>query len=322
MTRLKITLVLITLVTCLQAQQMTMISNAVVDPYYYNGGYAGFERSLAANFHYRNQWNDIGQGVQSFFVNAHLPLYIIQGGMGINLGTDRSGALRSTYGRLSYNYVLGTSFGVFSFSGQAGLRQTALQGGDIITPDGDYSGGGIDHKDDNLPIDFSTGISPELGLSIFYKRDRIEIGVGISDLIGHEAQLSNADYIYRSKGVWHLIAAYDYDLTNEISLTPYGILLSDGTQWQTQLGLHGSFRNNIYGGLSFRGYSASSTDALIFMAGIRINKHFTLFYAYDYMISRLRAVSKNHTHEFTLSYNLNELIRTGLPPKVIYNPRF
>ena len=54
---------------------------------------------------------------------------------------------------------------------------------------------------------------------------------------------------------------------------------------------------------------------------LTFNEHYTLSYAYDIGLSALRG-SHEGTHEILLNYNLNKLIGAGLPPKIIYNPRF
>lgn len=305
-----------------EAQQRTMWSLQQLDPYISNVAYGGFDRSLSVNFHLRNQWNDIEGGVQNQMVNAHLPLYILSGGAGLQLGRDVSGPLTVFSGRLSYNYVLSGGFGLLSIGGGIGVRQISLAGDQLVTPNGVYDGTLIDHKDDDLPVKDATGVIPQFDLGIWYQWNQLQIGLGGNNLFSPQARLSSDQFIFESHRSIFLQGRYDYRYNDLIEISPHVNLITDLSQVQTQIGFQVSYNDNIFGGAAFRGYSQNSRDAVIFLAGIRISKHFALFYAYDYVLSRLKSVTENNTHEFTLNYNLNELIRTGLPPKVIYNPRF
>lgn len=315
-------LVLMILATEGWAQQMTFWSLNAQDPYIYNPGYGGFDRSLSANFHYLNQWNDIADGVQGQLINAHLPLYIINGGVGIQAARDISGPLHMISGGLSYNYVLTTRFGLWSFGGRIGLQQVELRGRELITPDGDYGNGQVDHRDDDLPESSVSGVSQKIDLGIFYQLGDLQLGLALNNILPSDVSLSGNDYRFRMARMLQIFGRYDYEINDLVGIRGHLIVQSDLTQTQAQAGFQLAYQNNIFAGAAFRGYDSSSRDAIIFSAGIRINKHFNLFYAYDYAVSRLRSYTQNNTHEFTFSYNLNELIRTGLPPKVIYNPRF
>ena len=303
-------------------QQHPVWSLFNMNKYGVNTAYAGFDRSLSINFQIRNQWNTLEGGVQSQALNAHLPLYILNGGVGISAVRDETGPLTTLKGGISYNYVYPSALGVLSFSGELGLTQVSLAGDLLRTPEGEYDGLTIDHRDDDLPVRDASAMAPDFSLSLYYKWQDLTIGLGLDNLISADVPLASGKYRYNLSRNIDLIASYDYALSSQLSLGLHGHLISDFAQTQFQFGGHISLHDNIYGGMAFRGYSAANKDALIFITGIRISEHFILFYAYDYLVSPLNLGVVNNTHEFTLNYNLNELIRTGLPPKVIYNPRF
>lgn len=302
-------------------QQRSSLSFFSKNVYSVVPAYAGFDKSLSMTLHFRNQWNGLEGGVQYQSANAHLPLYVFNGGVGLQVCRDVSGPLQISTGTVSYNYVRTSSWGTWSLGLVGGMSQVTLNGDDLRTPDGDYSGG-VDHKDDNLPIVSSSGVMPRLGLSLFYDNGFFQTGLSVDNLTQSSAQLSDAQYTFESRLQLNWVFLYDYQISDLINLQAHVWLANDLAQTQAQFGVLGTYNNNIYAGLSLRGYDSSSKDAIIFLAGIRINRHFTLFYAYDVLISDLNVLEINNTHEFALNYNLNELIRTGLPPKVIYNPRF
>lgn len=96
--------------------------------------------------------------------------------------------------------------------------------------------------------------------------------------------------------------------------------VSDGTQHQTSVGATFRFRENIFAGVAYRGYSGPTTDAVIIMGGLNINEKFSMAYAYDITLSPLRSV-QNGSHEISLKYNLRQRIGAGVPPPVIFYPR-
>ena len=302
-------------------QQATFYSLFHSNLYNSHTAYAGFDKSLSVNFHIRNQWNGLEGGVQSQTINAHLPLYVISGGVGVLMRRDVSGPLQIVESAFSYNYVQSYPIGTFSFSGSLGLGQISLDGSEIRTPDGIYDPGSIDHQDDDLPIEKVSGPYINAGASIFFVRGNLKVGASAGNLLAQAVTLGN-DFGFGTSRFFNLSGQYDYEILEDIAVTGHAQLMSDMSQTQLQIGAHVTYENNISAGAAFRGYGASSKDALILTTGIRINRQFTLFYAYDVLISELNAISTNNTHEFALNYNLNELIRTGLPPKVIYNPRF
>ena len=302
-------------------QQATFYSLFHSNLYNSHTAYAGFDKSLSINFHLRNQWNGLEGGVQSQSINAHLPLYIINGGVGIQAQRDVSGPLQSVAGVLSYNYVQNYPIGALSFGASLGLGQISLDGEELRTPDGIYDQGGIDHRDEDLPIEKVSGPFVNAGASVFFVRNNLKLGASVGNILAQEVTLGN-NFGFGTSRHFSISGLYEYKILEDLAMTGHIQLMSDASQTQLQIGAHVTYENNISAGAAFRGYSASSTDALILTTGIRINRQFTLFYAYDVLISELNAISINNTHEFALNYNLNELIRTGLPPKVIYNPRF
>ena len=96
---------------------------------------------------------------------------------------------------------------------------------------------------------------------------------------------------------------------------------SDFIEIQTDISSVFQINGNIFGGISLRGYNSTSIDAMAFIIGIQLDKHYTLSYSYDLGLSGLRRAHEG-THEILLNYNLRKMIGTGQPPKIIYNPRY
>ena len=57
------------------------------------------------------------------------------------------------------------------------------------------------------------------------------------------------------------------------------------------------------------------------MVGTKINPKYSISYSFDTGLSAIKYTNEG-THELRMTYNLNKVISTGLPPKIIYNPRY
>ena len=99
----------------------------MVDIYNHNVAYAGFDNSISANFNYRSQWSGIeGQPDQLYF-NVHLPVYLLDGGVGMSISNDQSGVFSFTTMQLSYNRVRSFGAGIISVGLAAGFHSSELQ---------------------------------------------------------------------------------------------------------------------------------------------------------------------------------------------------
>ena len=138
----------------------------LIDLYSINPAYAGLDHSLSVNFNYRDQWPGLQSNPKRFYANAHIPVYLINGGVGLELSSDQLGALRFNTFRLSYNRITRTNFGIFSYGGSLGFRSTQLDGTALITPEGIYSAGTIDHQDPFLSnsLDSRVNLSSSIGI--------------------------------------------------------------------------------------------------------------------------------------------------------------
>lgn len=291
-----------------------------MDDYIMNPAAAGFGQTLVAHGMFRNQWNGLQGGASSQAAFAHLPMYILNGGLGLGFRRDAAGATISNDIDFSYNYVLSTPYGFVSAAAQVGWSQLTIDGSVLRTADGVYNTG-IDHKDDNLPVASSRGGTGHVGIGVYWTYSNWSAGATISRLGFSEVALSNNDFKYALNRTWGAHAGYSWTLFGYDWKTSAWIN-HNGVELQSQISLLLLLPNNIHAGVAFRGYTETSADAVVMSFGVRLNEHFRLTYAYDYLVSRLNQASTNNTHEFALTYKLGRPIRTGLPPRIIYNPRY
>lgn len=301
------------------SQQSRLSSLFMYNKYDYIPAYAGLEGSLYITGNYRSQWQNLASNPVSQQVNAHVPLYFLSGAGGIKVQNHTQGAQRLSTMDVSYNYVLQGSWGLLSAGAKAGLFQYRLDGSELRTPDGNYIDGNLEHNDPRLQEDINTSIGAAYGLSVYFINNYFEGGLSIEQLPSYSTRLGDGSY--EKSALLRFIGEVPIRLLNGYELRPSVMIQSDLVQTQMDLAATVSYSGNIFGGLGVRGYSSRSLDAVMCILGWRFDKQYSLAYCFDIGVSALRSVHQG-THEIQLNYDLNKKIGGGLPPKIIYNPRY
>lgn len=308
----------------LLAQQAPQYSLYMLNKYSYNPAYAGFDNSLSVTGVFRKQWVSLDLSPSTQNINAHMPVYYLGGGLGINLENDEIGAERNASASISYNYRLPVSkASTLSIGVAAGLVQKSLDGTKLRAPQGVYSEPTIDHRDDFIPLGNESAIAPLINAGVYFHNEKFEVGLASSNIAEPTVNIEGTTNVAEITYVRNYFAnlAINFEIGRNFTLHPSLLLKSDLIETQIEISAIGRYSDNIFGGASFRGYNSNSFDAVVLLAGYKLSENLTLAYAYDITLSGLSDVSRG-SHEIMLNYNLNKDIGKGKLPKVIYNPRF
>lgn len=301
------------------AQQSAQYTSYMLDPMRYNPAYAGLEDALSFTGTYRQQWAGLEGAPQSARASIHMPLYFLSGGFGLQFENEQLGAHNFTLAKAAYNYQKDLGLGVFSIGLAAGMQQFRLNGQDLTTPDGSYLGPGIiSHNDDLLSFSEVSGSSAVFDAGLFFKTDRLNVGLSVENASQASISLNELDYELLSS--YHIFAAYEFELGQRFVLKPSAWFKSDAVQHQLDLSVLTQYNDNILTGLSFRGYNTSTTDALALFFGFNVSKSLAVVYAYDIALSPLQSFHSG-SHEIVVKYHLAQSIGAGKPPRIIYHPR-
>lgn len=301
------------------AQHVSQSSLFMHDRYAFNPAFAGMESSLAAGLQYRSQWVGLEGNPESRMLNAHMPFYLWQGALGLQLFNESLGAENLTGFSLSYNYIQETTIGLWSFGLRGGIIQKSLDGTKLKAPGGIYEGSIIDHQDINLPNGMVNGVSPLVEGGIYFAGDYFEAGLSMSGY--YPSGISLGDNIqYSPKPAFHFFGEYFIESFEQLSIYPVLYVKSDLVETQAEVAVRAEWENIVTAGIGYRGFGNKNLDALLLSAGIRLSPKFYLHYGYDIGLSSLHS-SHQGTHELMIRYNLGKMIGAGLPPRTIYNPR-
>ena len=312
-------------VTAQQSQLASQYSMYMLNKYAFNPAYAGLDNSLSLTGVIRTQWTGLDGNPITQNANAHLPLYILRGGFGINIENEVLGAERNTSASASYNFWLPLSEKrILTIGMGGGIIQKSLDGAKLRSPDGQYTGGTINHRDPYIPTGKETALVPTFSAGIYYQSPSIEIGFSTNNFSASDFQISTKqDTVARINTVQNYFAIFagKFTIGDNFAIIPSIFTKSDFRQTQMEFSTIVKYDDNIFGGVSFRGYESNSIDALAIIAGFNINEHVTLAYSYDVSLSQLNTVNGG-SHEVMINYNHNRAIGNGRLPKIIYNPRF
>ena len=316
--------IVLLIMTCLSVAPVTaqyglQYSLVAQDRYVFNPGFGGMERSLHAGLLYRTQWQGLEGNPEVRMLNAHMPFYLWQGALGLQLLNESLGAESHTGFMLSYNYIYESSVGLISSGLRIGIAQNTLDGTKLRTPDGNYTGGIIDHEDVNLPNGKVSGVSPSFDAGVYFAGDLFEAGLSVTGIYPAGIRLGDLS-AYNPAPVYHFFGEYFIEPFMELSFYPTLYVKSDLAQTQIDVAVRAEYQNILDVSLGYRGFGQNSMDALILAAGVRLSPKFFLHYAYDIGLSSLQSAHEG-THELLITYNLGKRIGAGLPPRIIYNPR-
>jgi len=300
-------------------QQSSLSSLYMYNKYEFIPAYGGLEGSLYLTGNYRSQWQELVGKPVTQRINAHVPVYFLKGAMGASINNRKQGPQGITDFKVSYNYVLSRSWGIFSAGANLGFFQYRLDGSVLRTPDGTYIDGIIDHHDLLLGEDLKASVGGSYGFSLFFINDFVETGISFQQTPTYKINLDEGSFRYQP--TINFYAETPIYIFDEYKLSPSILIQSDLIQTQVDIAVTASYSGNIFGGIGTRGYSNNTFDSILLIAGWRFDKNYSLAYAFDVGVSALRTVHQG-THEIQLNYNLNKKIGAGLPPKVIFNPRY
>lgn len=302
------------------AQQMPHYSLFEKNLYGLNPAYGGMDLKLSATGIYRSQWSPIEGQPERYHFNGHLPVFAWLGGAGFLLETEKIGPRRWTQIAFSYNYVLSSDYGIFSFGVRPGFRSWSFDGSQLTTPGGTYEDGAIDHDDPVLSAQSLGATQFNVDLGIHYRGYNVDAGLFAQQIFPASANLSD-NFGYDANLEWGLYGLYAFEGTYNIEWQPAFLLMSDGQRTQTTLKAGAVISSSYYVSTGIRGYSSSSVDAIVIGAGVKLNENFWAYYNMDLGLSALRNAHSG-SQEIIITYNFLGNIGAVMPPRVIYNPRY
>lgn len=273
------------------SQQIPQYSQWAQHQFAMNPAHAGIKKCIDLHTVFRGQWLGLEGAPYSGFVTGSIPLrskrkkYLsARHGTGVKFEADRIGQLSTNRFNLAYaghfNFSEDNrlSLGVYAGVVQFGFNHSTAT---TITPDPAVM------QEANI-------LRPDAHFGAWWNGKNYYIGLMVNQLISSKWEIG---YDSRFRFHFALNGGYRFILNDNIGLVPAAILrIPVVGPINADINLNVDIKNTFNLGVGFR-----TQDALIFMAGFKINQQFSLQYSFDYTISGLSRVS-NNTHEIGISF--------------------
>lgn len=275
----------------LNAQQMPQYSQWATHHFALNPAHAGIKKCVDFQTLYRAQWIGLEGAPQSGFVSASIPLtskrrkYLsARHGMGVKFEKDQIGQIGlnrfnlAYAGHFNFSKVNRLSLGVYGGVAQIGFDPSKAT---TVTPD-------------PAALRDASTVAPDAHFGAWWNGLNYYAGLTLNQLIPSKWPTGNTS---RQRIQAMLNAGYRFTINDNLTLLP-AIMLKMPFAGPTavDLNLNLDIRNQFNIGVGFR-----NQDAMIFLAGFKINEQFSVNYSFDYTISSLQSVS-NNTHEISIGF--------------------
>jgi type IX secretion system PorP/SprF family membrane protein len=302
----------------LDAQQLPMYSQYMMNKFLINPAVAGSEGYTAFNLTAREQWIGIADSPKTYAFSAQTRIlrnsFVKKGtsilrkrtgatrsgnvGVGGYIFTDHSGLVSRTGIKLTYTYHIKLHKGQLSFGLTGSTYQFRL----------DKDAVRIYENNDDLINNYNNRMFiPDADIGVYYSSSKIYAGFSAMQMFGASLKFGQASYEnFRMLRHFYIIAGYNYIISDYLMLEP-SILIKTSEMWKPQMDVSGKFYiyENFWAGLTYR--TGADAGAIVLMGGVRVDKFF-FGYSFDYTLSSIMSHSFG-THEFMIAVKLGSNAR-------------
>ena len=283
-----------------KAQQDPQFSQYIFNNLSFNPGSTGSETAILATALHRSQWVGFEDAPVSTNFSVQSPLSILNGGVGLNILTDKIGQNEFLSLNLSYAYQHEIYGGKLGIGFSVGVIQDEIDGSSIITQEPDPS----------IPSSVDKASGLDFGLGLFYSSEKLYVGFSSKHL--NEPTISTSVDIINFKRHYYLTSGYIHSLNDKLDLKPSILIKTEGVTSTVDLTSLLEYNKKLWGGVTYR----PSTRAVILL-GMNINEDLRFGFSYDVPTI---SVSNSGTFEFMLGYSFK--IDYNKVVKGFKNPRF
>lgn len=303
MKKFAITIVFLSSLFSLRAQQDAMVSQYTFNGIFLNPAYSGSHNYFSSSLLYRNQWVHFDGAPETAVLAVDGPLYNQKMGVGLILSHDKIGVTQQTDIYANYSYFLKLGNGKLGFGIKAGVSQYVAKVDDLTVWDAD---------DESFTGTKKSALLAKFGFGTYYYTDKWYAGISVPSLIAYDPDHNFNMSMEASSSIrkhYYLTAGYIFDLGEKYKLVPsFLIKYQTAAPVEADVNLMAWYMNQVALGVSYR-----TNDALSIMAEYQANQRFRIGYAYDITTSGIRNYSSG-THEIMIGFDFGkEVIKTKSP---------
>ncbi|MBA7524983.1 hypothetical protein ES705_17128 [subsurface metagenome] len=304
------------------SQQLPLYSQYMMNKFLLNPAIAGSDGYTTINLTAREQWLGFSNAPRTHAISvqtrvlktSHIskstsvqrkvrrPSKSGRIGIGGYIFDDKNGIINRTGFQLTYAYHIDLSKNTkgsrrLSFGISANAFQFKLNDKGILP----YN------LDDELLMNYNRVMFvPDANFGIYYNTKNYYAGFSAHNLFKSALQLGKEGVSnYHMLRHYYIMGGYTFELPGaDFSIRPSVLIKSseDLRSFQVELSMQVFYQNKYWGGISFR-----SSDALIIMAGLKVERYY-FGYAFDYALSNIRKYSFG-SHEFMAAVKFGDNAR-------------
>ena len=283
-----------------KAQQDPQFSQYIFNNLSFNPGSTGSEQAICATALHRSQWVGFDDAPVSTNFSVQSPISLLNGGLGLNILTDKIGQNEFLSLNISYAYHVELPEGKLGIGLSVGVIQDEIDGANIITQ----------NPDPSIPTSVDKASGFDLGLGFFYNSEKLYVGLSSKHL--NEPTIATTLDIIDIKRHYYLSSGYEHVLNEKLDLKPSLLIKTDGVTTTIDMTSLLEYNKKLWGGVTYR----PSTRAVLLL-GMHISEDLKFGFSYDVPTTN---ISTSGTFEFMLGYcfkiDYNKVV------KGFKNPRF
>ncbi len=290
-------IVFIAISLIVKAQQDPQFSQNMFNHMTINPAFAGENGHWMVSGIYRNQWLSMEGAPETYAFNVDGPLKVkgVNGGIGLNMMSDKLGMQSNLYLMLNYSYKQNLNFGVLSVGMKIGVVNAKIEG-EYYIPGGD---GFTPPEDDPALNAAEANISKmmfDMGLGAFLTGRDYYAGIAVSHLTKPEMTVGLTGRFFFTPHLY-LTGGYTFPLAARWDIQPSAYIKTDFRSSQYSVNANAVFNKRYWGGVSYR-----YEEAIVFMGGLELKNGIQVGYSYDWNVSSIGKYTGG-SHEVTLSYS-------------------
>ena len=283
----------------LSAQQYTVFSQYMFNPYFINPGAAGTSDGIPISFGYHQSWTGFHNAPSMQILSGHSAINDEMGAGGkiFNYSTGPLSRLgfEGTYAyRLEFGNDMHLSLGLSGILYQLNLNRSKLD---------------MKNSDDVVLMRTTNDkmIVPDAAFGAYLYQDNFFVGLSATQLLGRKVDLMSDVLQVNQERHYYLTGGYNFEISDNFGLQP-SILgrFVEAMVYQIDLNVKASIKKMAFFGISYRSnlddLSASSGDAAVVMVGLQTD-NLMFGYSYDYTLSDIGNYS-NGSHEIMIVFTI------------------
>ncbi|MFY0653336.1 MAG: type IX secretion system membrane protein PorP/SprF [Cyclobacteriaceae bacterium] len=302
------------------AQQDVQFSQYMLNPLFYNAGWAGVDGTSHIAAMHRTQWlgysssfDGDGGAPSSQLVSFSTPVKFKEKdfGVGVNLINDRLGPLANFSTEIAVAYHMKVKRGQLSLGIKPGFISQTV----------DFTQFRFNDPTDPLNVGTKESqVALNMGFGAYYTTKQYSIGLGVNHLLNPSFDFGlgsqSSEFQNKMERNFNISGEYTYKVAYNLVFKPSILFKTDLNNYSFDLSGIAVYDDKIWGGASYR-----DNEALILLMGYSFldDNKMRVGYAFDYVVGEQKAKQPT-SHEIYIRYNLPNISTGGKKP--IRTPRF